>query len=157
MTKMTNDFGPLFKGRAEYHQRSVPGQLLHGGAVSLPVCQRGPTLIYQNALFRFPLADPGKLTQLGGEFIFSAGYTCDFAHRMTTTSGETTILIHLIGDPDAADHMEAPDVMRLAGVAAPTISEAQSAEIEKSQRAELDLMAQEMEVWRREREAEIHR
>lgn len=35
------------------------------------------------------MADPGKLTQLGGEFIFSPGYTCDFAHRMTTTSGES--------------------------------------------------------------------
>lgn len=34
MTKMTNDFGPLFKGRAAYHQGSVPGQLLRGGAVS---------------------------------------------------------------------------------------------------------------------------
>lgn len=30
---MTNDFGPLFKGRAAYHQRSVPKQLLHGGKV----------------------------------------------------------------------------------------------------------------------------
>lgn len=31
---MTNDFGPLFKGRASYHQRSVPKQLLSGGKVS---------------------------------------------------------------------------------------------------------------------------
>lgn len=36
MTKMTNDFGPLFKGRAAYHQRSVPKQLLAGGKVSMP-------------------------------------------------------------------------------------------------------------------------
>ena len=34
MTKMSNDFGPLFKGRAAYHQRAVPGQLLHGLSVS---------------------------------------------------------------------------------------------------------------------------
>lgn len=30
---MTNDFGPLFKGRAAYHQRNVPKQLLSGGKV----------------------------------------------------------------------------------------------------------------------------
>lgn len=42
----------------------------------------------QNALFRMPLADPGKLTQLGGEFVLAPGYTCEFAHRMTNTSSE---------------------------------------------------------------------
>jgi len=36
MTKLTNDFGPLFKGRAEYHRRPVPTQFLAG----VGVCQK---------------------------------------------------------------------------------------------------------------------
>lgn len=91
---MTNDFGPLFNGRAAYHQRHVPGQLVHGISVSQPAQLWGThratlanTRLAQNGLFRMPLADPGKLTQLGGEFIIGQGHECEFAHRMTTTSG----------------------------------------------------------------------
>jgi hypothetical protein len=86
MTKMTNDFGPLFKGRAAYHQRSVPGQLVHGSKVGIAFLLSALRLTYQNAITKMPLAYPGKLTQLGGEFILSPGYNCDFAHRMTNTS-----------------------------------------------------------------------
>ena len=152
MTKMNNDFGPFFKGRAAYHQRPVPTQVLHGLGVSrLTSHIRSPARLVpissaghhspQNAFFKFPIANPGRLTQLGGEFIFSSGYTCDFAHRMTTTS----------------DHMEAPEVLRLAGVAAPTVSEVKTLQLKEAQRAELDRMTAEMETWRRERAAVLER
>ncbi|WWC85594.1 uncharacterized protein L201_000458 [Kwoniella dendrophila CBS 6074] len=126
MTKMTNDFGPLFKGRAAYHQRAVPGQLLHG---------------LGNAFFRMPLANPGTLTQLGGEFILTPGWNCEFAHRMTTTS----------------DHMEAPDVLRLAGCANPTKSDVVELELADSQRAELERLEKEMKEWQENRTAELER
>ncbi|KAK4684869.1 hypothetical protein P7C73_g5294, partial [Tremellales sp. Uapishka_1] len=126
MTKLTNDFGPMFSGRATYHQRVVPTQLLHG---------------LSNAFFRMPLANPGKLTQLGGEFILSPGFNCDFAHRMTTTS----------------DHMEAPDILRLAGCAHPTSTEVKEIAIEETKLAQLALLEVEMKEWRTEREAELER
>lgn len=104
----------------------------------------------------FPLADPGKLTQLGGEFIFSSGYTCDLAHRMSNTSG----MLQMRPDTfiaDMVDHMEAPEVMRLAGVSAPTVSEGQTVAIEAAQEEELARMKVEMDSWRKEREAELER
>jgi hypothetical protein len=42
----------------------------------------------QKAFIDMPLGSPGKLTQLGGEFIIGPGLRCDFAHRMTNTSSE---------------------------------------------------------------------
>lgn len=56
-----------------------------------------------------------------------------------------------------SDHMEAPDVMRLAGVTVPTVDEPSSAKIRQAQQAELDKMKSEMENWRRNREMELHR
>lgn len=48
-----------------------------------------------------PIRDPGKLTQLGGEFVFGPASVCHFVHRMVNTS----------------DHMEAIEVLeRGAGV-----------------------------------------
>ncbi|WWC67059.1 uncharacterized protein I206_100966 [Kwoniella pini CBS 10737] len=126
MTKMTNDFGPMFKGRAAYHQRAVPGQLIHG---------------LGNAFFRMPLASPGTLTQLGGEFILSPGWNCEFAHRMTNTS----------------DHMEAPDVLRAAGCAYPTKSDIIQLELADSQKAELEKLEKEMKEWQENRAAELER
>jgi hypothetical protein len=43
---------------------------------------------FKNAFLHMPLANPGNWTQLGGEFILSPGYKCDFAHRMTTMASE---------------------------------------------------------------------
>ncbi|WVQ94085.1 hypothetical protein IAU59_001163 [Kwoniella sp. CBS 9459] len=126
MTKMTNDFGPMFKGRAAYHQRPVPTQLLHG---------------LGNAFFRMPLANPGTLTQLGGEFILSPGWNCEFAHRMTNTS----------------DHMEAPDVLRLAGCTHPTKAEVAEVELAESQKEELARLEEEMREWRDGMAAELER
>ncbi|WRT63549.1 uncharacterized protein IL334_000454 [Kwoniella shivajii] len=126
MTKMTNDFGPMFKGRATYHQRPVPTQLLHG---------------LGNAFFRMPLANPGTLTQLGGEFILTPGWECEFAHRMTTTS----------------DHMEAPEVLRLAGCTHPTKSDLVELELADSQKSELQRLEREMKEWQEGKTAEIER
>lgn len=47
--------------------------------------------------------DPGSARQLGGEFIFGANNTCEFAHRMTNPS----------------DHLDATAVLRTAGVEMP--------------------------------------
>ncbi|WVF66458.1 hypothetical protein IAT40_001198 [Kwoniella sp. CBS 6097] len=126
MTKMTNDFGPMFKGRAAYHQRPVPTQLLHG---------------LGNAFFRMPLANPGTLTQLGGEFILTPGWNCEFAHRMTNTS----------------DHMEAPDILRLAGCPHPTKAEVAEVELAESQKEELARLEHEMKEWREGMAAELER
>jgi hypothetical protein len=123
---MTNEFGPLFTGRAAYHQRPVPTQVLHG---------------LSNAFFRMPIADPGKLAQLGGEFIIAPGNECEFAHRMTTTS----------------DHMEAPDVLRLTGMESPTKSDLEGVRMAEAQRLELDRLQREMKTWKIQREAELDR
>lgn len=53
--------------------------------------------------------------------------------------------------------MEAPEVMKLAGVSAPTVSEGQTVAIEAAQEEELARMKVEMDNWRKEREAELER
>lgn len=35
-----------------------------------------------------PLANPGPMTQLGGEFVMGPGYKCEWAHRMTHKFGK---------------------------------------------------------------------
>lgn len=55
------------------------------------------------------------------------------------------------------DHMEAPEVVRLAGVASPVSTEIKEVELGEAQKAELDKMASDMEQWRLERELEIER
>ncbi|ORY31950.1 AhpC/TSA antioxidant enzyme-domain-containing protein [Naematelia encephala] len=126
MTKMNNNFGPFFKGRASYHQRPVPTQVLKG---------------LENAWFRMPLYYPGKMTQLGGEFILGPGHTCEFAHRMTNTS----------------NHMEAPDVLRIAGIEHPTKTEIAQFKLEAEQQAELERLQGEMKTWKEERQQELER
>lgn len=86
MTLLNNDFGSMKQAdRSRYNVNTVPGQLVRG---------------IGNGLFRMPLRDPGKLVQLGGEFVFSNASTCLFAHRMVHTS----------------DHMEAVDVLAEIGI-----------------------------------------
>lgn len=46
---------------------------------------------FKNAFLHMPIANPGHWTQLGGEFILSPGYKCDFAHRMTTMASELNL------------------------------------------------------------------
>ncbi|WVQ81029.1 hypothetical protein IAT38_003136 [Cryptococcus sp. DSM 104549] len=124
MTKMMTSWGPWFNGRAEYHQSSVPSQLRKG---------------IHNGLFKMPLAHPGKIAQLGGEFILTPKLGCEFAHRMT----------------HASDHMEAPDVLRLAGCEYPTNKEVREIELADSQKEELAAIEREMTRWREGRTAEL--
>ena len=58
---------------------------------------------------------PGNWKQLGGEFIFSPGFKCDFAHRMTYGTSESRVL-HKRAVADNQDHMEAVDVLKYAGL-----------------------------------------
>lgn len=93
---MTNDFGPMFNGRAAYNQRSAPAQLVHGLKVRMvyPEIKRDDAeetgFSRQKAFVDLPLGNPGKLTQLGGEFVIGPGLECHFAHRMTNTSSKST-------------------------------------------------------------------
>lgn len=88
-----------------------------------------------------PLADPGKLTQLGGEFVLGPGWTCSFAHRMSNTS----------------DHMEAPDVLRRAGCENPTYDEHARSQMEDARRLEITRLEREMNDWKVGRETELER
>ncbi|WVQ76472.1 hypothetical protein IAR50_006140 [Cryptococcus sp. DSM 104548] len=124
-----NPWGHFWKNRAEYNQRPVPTQVLHG---------------LSNVATKMPkeaLMQPGSLSQLGGEFIFAYGHVNEMAHRMT----------------NASNHMEAPEVLRLAGVAHPTIKELADIELGDSQKNELERLRREMERWKEERALELER
>ncbi|WVQ81030.1 hypothetical protein IAT38_003137 [Cryptococcus sp. DSM 104549] len=94
-----------------------------------------------NGLFRLPFARPGKNSQDGGEFVLTPGFNCEFAHRMTT----------------ASDHMEAPDVARIAGCQYPTQDDVRNMELADAQKEQLAQLEREMEAWRRGRLAELER
>jgi len=125
MTKLTQDFGPL-KNRPAYHQSGVPGQLVRA---------------LGNAFFKLPLENPGKRTQLGGEFVLGPGLRCDFAHRMSNVS----------------DHMEAPDVVKIAGCELCTLPERQAVKVAQEEVAALERENQQLEEWRFERANELER
>lgn len=124
--KSSRDFGHWYKGRAAYHQRSVPSQIVTG---------------IKNGLVNMPLANFGNVAQLGGEFILEPGYVCSWVSRMTTRS----------------NHVEAPEVLRIAGVAHPTSTEVQEIKFAEDQRVELERLQAEMKEWRQNREAELER
>lgn len=54
-----------------------------------------------------------------------------------------------------SDHMEAPEVIRLAGCEHPTIEETKAFELAESQKEELEKIRVEMERWKKERVAEL--
>ncbi len=54
-----------------------------------------------------------------------------------------------------SDHMEAPDVLRIAGCDAPTKSASAEVLVEENQRSELERLDREMKEWREGRAAEI--
>jgi peroxiredoxin len=124
--KSSRDFGHWYKGRAAYHQRSVPSQIVTG---------------IKNGLVNMPLANFGNVAQLGGEFILEPGYVCSWVSRMTTRS----------------NHVEAPEVLRIAGVAHPTSTEVQEIKFAEDQRVELERLQAEMKEWRQNRETELER
>ncbi len=88
-----------------------------------------------------PLGNPGKLTQLGGEFIIGPGLRSDFAHRMTNTS----------------NHTEAPEILRLAGVANPTLPEQKAVQVAQEELDDLAREQSELDDWREGRETELQR
>ncbi|KAJ9095971.1 hypothetical protein QFC21_005333 [Naganishia friedmannii] len=94
-----------------------------------------------NGLFKMPLANPGTFTQLGGEFIVGPGLKCDFAHRMTNTS----------------NHMEAFDILRLAGVESSRSSQVRQGKIAEEEMHELKRLQQEEAEWRDDRATELER
>jgi hypothetical protein len=53
--------------------------------------------------------------------------------------------------------MEAPDILRLAGCAAPTKEEVQQNKIAEAEQLELERLQAEMSKWRVDREAELER
>jgi hypothetical protein len=55
------------------------------------------------------------------------------------------------------DHVEAPDVLRFAGVAFPIKTEVQQIKLAEEQRVELERLQQEMKEWCQNREAELDR
>lgn len=57
----------------------------------------------------------------------------------------------------SADHMEAPDVMRLAGVSHPTSTEVREITLVEEQRLELERIEKEMASWRATRASELDR
>ena len=56
-----------------------------------------------------------------------------------------------------SDHLEAPDVLRLAGCEAPTTAESAEIGEAESQQAELERLDKEMAEWKIKREAELER
>ncbi|RSH77633.1 uncharacterized protein EHS24_003193 [Apiotrichum porosum] len=104
-----------------------------------------PKQIYKgmkNAFTQFPIAHPGDYTRLGGEFILAPNYTCDFAHRMT----------------HSANHMEAVDVVRRAGVDHPATSLPSAPDAAAlAAREELNRITREVHEWELARELELER
>ena len=58
---------------------------------------------------------------------------------------------------DIADHMEASDVFRIAGVDTPLLADAQAVELDDAQKVEADRLQREMEDWRVKREATLEK
>jgi hypothetical protein len=58
---------------------------------------------------------------------------------------------------DKTDHMEAPEVVRLAGCATPTSEEVTALENTEVKRAQIERLEKEMTVWREGRETALER
>ncbi len=138
--------------RAAYHQTHVPGQLAKA--------------IYRG-LFKLPKADPGKLTQLGGEFIVGPGLQCEFAHRMTNISSESGCFASIVRRISlnshwfllrlTSDHMEASDVLDAAGCSSCTVPSAQARALAEEDLQTLAQLQQEEAEWREGRTDELRR
>lgn len=97
-------------------------------------------------------SSPGNIMQLGGEFILEPGFECSFAHRMTNFSSEYLHRTQL-----TSDHMEAPDILRLAGCAHPTKDETKQNQLAADEQAEMERLQTKMNSWRSTRESELDR
>lgn len=74
-SRMPNPFPEMkLKFRPSYHRHAFLRQMANG---------------MSNGFFRLTgFTNPGNFLQLGGEFVFSDDFKCDFAHRMAARSGE---------------------------------------------------------------------
>lgn len=75
--------------RANYNHRPLMKQAFSG---------------FKNAFLHMPIANPGNWTQLGGEFVLSPGYKCEFSHRMTTMTSESSHVRTTRRDADRRPH-----------------------------------------------------
>ncbi|GMK56506.1 hypothetical protein CspeluHIS016_0303460 [Cutaneotrichosporon spelunceum] len=101
---------------------------------------------FKNAFLHMPMAYPGHFTQLGGEFVLSPGYKCDFAHRMTTM----------------ANHMEAYEVLHHIKVNHPPPSKSKALPAvptlaQEEAREEIDRLTRELRQWQDDRDTELQR
>ncbi|BEJ11799.1 hypothetical protein CspHIS471_0202590 [Cutaneotrichosporon sp. HIS471] len=101
---------------------------------------------FKNAFLHMPMAYPGHWTQLGGEFILSPGYKCDFAHRMTTMANHMEayqVLQHIhVGHPPPSKSKVPPS--------APTLAQEEA-------REEIDRLTRELRQWQEDRDVELQR
>lgn len=74
-SRLPNPFPEMkLKFRPSYHRHAFLRQMANG---------------MSNGFFRLTgFTNPGNFMQLGGEFVFSDDFKCDFAHRMAARSGE---------------------------------------------------------------------
>ncbi|WVQ81031.1 hypothetical protein IAT38_003138 [Cryptococcus sp. DSM 104549] len=127
MTRLSTSWGPTWFNGRAEYHQKSVPMQIFSGAA--------------NAVVKMHQYNPGSISQLGGEFILTPGINCEFAHRMT----------------HASDHMEAPDVLRIAGCASPTAAEVREIELADAQKEELAALEREMKAWRSGRAAELER
>lgn len=122
----------------------------------------------QTAAVKLPKVNPGNVFQLGGEFVVTPGYECSFAHRMTNLSSEYP-LVWENGKEGAfasieskstradlsPDHMEAADVLRIAGIDEPIREEAEPVQLQPAQIVEAERLAVADADWRAKRDATL--
>jgi len=107
---------------------------------------------FWNGVTHMPRSMPrsGNLGQLGGEFVLAPGFQCTYAHRMTNRFGAYINRMTLL---TRADHAEAPDVLRAAGVPFPTKDVNDRIQHSDAQIAEIQQLESEMALWRERRAA----
>lgn len=110
-TRMPNPFPELkVKFRPGYHRHAFLRQMATG---------------MSNGFFRLTgFTNPGNFMQLGGEFVFSDDFKCDFAHRMAARSGECSLLrwIHAAPQGCRAGRQGLPAASSHHGVSHPAVS-----------------------------------
>lgn len=83
-----------------------------------------------------PLGNPGSMIQLGGEFVLSEGYKCDYAHRQTSKFRHVEAC-------EVLRHAGVPNALRVESVYEPSVNDSQLDEL-----LELD---EQMARWRARR------
>lgn len=133
--------------RASYNHRPLVKQAMSG---------------FKNAFLHMPIGNPGNWSQLGGEFILSPGYKCEFAHRMTTMTSELEWSSPASEYALTVDHMEAYKVVRHIGINHPSpagskIVKNAPTKKQVEARDEIDRLTRELRQWQDDRDAEMMR